>query len=75
MSTDFEAIFLFDFGFHIIRFLPKAYRMEISDGKSHRMTAPARTTIPQQPVILKKKLNFVLKKGAHYFYSYCQEKN
>jgi hypothetical protein len=33
--------------FHIIRFLPKEYRKEISDGKSYRVTAPVRTTVPQ----------------------------
>ena len=32
---------------HIIRFLPKEYRKEISDGKSYRVTAPVRTTVPQ----------------------------
>ena len=55
--TDFETIFLFDFCFNIIRFFPKAYRKEISDGKSYRVTAPVRTTVPQlllqQPAILK----------------------
>ena len=39
------------------RFLPKAYRKEISNGKLYRVTAPVRTTVPQlllqQPVILK----------------------
>jgi hypothetical protein len=50
-------IFLFDFCVHIIRFLPKAYRKEISDGKPYRVTVPVRTTVPQlllqQPTILK----------------------
>ena len=47
MPTDFETIFLFDFHVHIIRFSPKGYHNEISDGKSYRVTAPVRTTVPQ----------------------------
>jgi hypothetical protein len=55
---DIETIFLFDFWVHIIRirFLPKAYHKEISNGKLYRVTTPVRTTVPQlrlqQPAIL-----------------------
>jgi hypothetical protein len=62
LNTDFETIFLFDFCVNIIRFFPKAYRKEISDGKSYRVTAPVRTTVPQlllqQPVNTKKNIIF-----------------
>jgi len=76
--TDFETIFLFDFCVHIIRFLPKAYRKEISDWKSYRVTAPVRTIVPQlllqQPAILINHWTSSLIKRAHYFYSFCQKK-
>jgi hypothetical protein len=72
--TDFETIFLFDFCVHIIRFLPKAYRKEISDWKSYRVTAPVRTTVPQQPAILINHWTSSLIKRAHYFYNFCQKK-
>jgi hypothetical protein len=77
--TDFETIFLFDFCVHIIRFLPKAYRKEISDWKSYRVTAPVRTMVPQlllqQPAILINHwTSSLIKRAPHYFYSFCQKK-
>jgi hypothetical protein len=69
MEIERQPIFLFDLCVHIVRFLPKAYRKEISDGKSYRVVAPIRTMV-------KKSLNFVLKKKRAYnFYSYYQKKN
>ena len=54
-QTDFEKNFRFDFCVHIIRFLLKACRNEISDGKSYCVTASV--TVPQlffqQPAILR----------------------
>ena len=77
--TDFETIFLFDFWVHIVRFLPKEYRKEISDGKSYHVTAPVRTMVPQllllQPAILSNHWTPSLKKRRYHFYSYCQKKN
>jgi hypothetical protein len=59
------------------RFLPKAYRKEISNGKLYRVTAPVRTTVPQlflqQSAILTNHLTSSLKKRAYNFYSYCQK--
>jgi hypothetical protein len=76
--TDFETIFLFDLCVHIIRFLPKAYRKEISDWKSYRVTAPVSTMVPQlllqQPAILINHWTSSLIKRAHYFNSFCQKK-
>ena len=47
----------------------RAYRKEISDVKSYRVTTPVGTTVPrlllQQPAIMKKSLNFVLNKDVH----------